>query len=120
MKTEKQVRTWWLDDTQERLDNGKTIVFEGHTTEPKNWQETNISFKVIAHEDHLEIVKGLEARIQKLREALEFYGLMTASFDDEEHNNHDKLLIRAKRALLGVDNGKKAREALKQDEELEC
>lgn len=61
MKTEKQVRTWWISF--------------GEYFDHVAWELPAIknSTQVIAYEDHLAIVAELEARIQKLREALKFY-----------------------------------------------
>lgn len=74
MKTEKQVRTWWMDTDilEKALDH--CDLGDGYSARVRMYPHRTMLpelTQVIAHEDHLAIVAELEGRISKLRKALE-------------------------------------------------
>lgn len=71
-----KIRTWWMDTDilEKALDN--CDLGDGYSAKVRMHPHKDMLAEltqVIAFEDHQEIVKGLEARINRLRKALKFY-----------------------------------------------
>lgn len=67
MKTEKQVRTWWIVN-HGGMNQDLTVQTTKRELGPIWFQE---QLEVIAHEDHLAIVAELESRVTKMRSVFE-------------------------------------------------